>query len=737
MAEVPFSEHSYSFDAIRKDLDDLYARQGIITPQSFGAKGDNATDDVAAFLAFRAWAMAFNTNFPDLGILLEFQPNGRFLCSNGFIFNGINNLTVRGNNSSLTNINSNFNDAYISFYLGGYGFSAFLSPTAAACGLTLNQTAYPIATAIQGVAAVTCLTPANASNMVPGNWALVGCNFCFTGNPPGIRFFDYVKIVSVNPGSGLVTFDRKLTNTYPSTLPSHVGAGALNAAFIFPFQAGFGMRQKYKDFNIQSSPFASAANYVFMQGEYVEIEGGVFGGGIDPSQLINGLVSGAQIAGVASGFEIDHWVNSVSFRDCNIGSVFDVNTAGSAVEVANCIGPGIKQCGSSIRVTGCRFGTVDLTKCLYGTFENNYPCAVTAWPTTGVSQLVVDGTIITYAAGIITIPQSSINYGSPNPVTQFLFDIWNGAVADIVMTASGFTAGTGGFVKILSITDDVTNVYLTLDVMSLTVTAVGVNAGGTSYAVGNTITLANGIVLTVATLNVSAVATVTITQQYAQKRSTSAVAQTSTSGSGSGATFDLTYGVPNGTQIAAPNMISYSGKNNIGGETSGFTVTDAGNRVLSAFPNGDVRTISGGKRTALIAPVSGDVINYQKQICRGYLKQITINVLRAFTGAQYGANALFLNIVGVLPYTTYPYIQINLSIIGQRQITPFGVTGIQSGDVAKAQYQTTMDQIYNGAYAVNIGPNYVTFPALTDATSLQAIIELDIEFEDMARNVPW
>jgi hypothetical protein len=79
------------------------------------------------------------------------------------------------------------------------------------------------------------------------------------------------------------------------------------------------------------------------------------------------------------------------------------------------------------------------------------------------------------------------------------------------------------------------------------VTAAAVQAGGTGYAVGDTITETGGTaisqaVLTVATLSGSAVATVTVTYPgfYTVKPS-DPVAQGSTSGSGTGATFNMTW----------------------------------------------------------------------------------------------------------------------------------------------------------------------------------------------------
>jgi hypothetical protein len=69
-------------------------------------------------------------------------------------------------------------------------------------------------------------------------------------------------------------------------------------------------------------------------------------------------------------------------------------------------------------------------------------------------------------------------------------------------------------------------------------------AGGSGYAVNDTITLANGVVLTVATIATGAVATVTISNAGSVNTSSipaNPAAQVSTSGAGTGATFNLTW----------------------------------------------------------------------------------------------------------------------------------------------------------------------------------------------------
>jgi phage tail sheath gpL-like len=80
------------------------------------------------------------------------------------------------------------------------------------------------------------------------------------------------------------------------------------------------------------------------------------------------------------------------------------------------------------------------------------------------------------------------------------------------------------------------------------ISAAAVAAGGTGYAVGNTINLSNGVVLTVATIATGAVASVSITNHGSvpkgQTPPANPVPQSSTNGTGTGATFNLTW-VPN------------------------------------------------------------------------------------------------------------------------------------------------------------------------------------------------
>lgn len=89
---------------------------------------------------------------------------------------------------------------------------------------------------------------------------------------------------------------------------------------------------------------------------------------------------------------------------------------------------------------------------------------------------------------------------------------------------------------------------LPLDVIGLTTTAATVNAGGSGYVVGDTVNLAHGTMLTVATVSAGAVATANVTSPNyygcVSGSTVTAEAQGATSGAGTGATFNLTVAHP-------------------------------------------------------------------------------------------------------------------------------------------------------------------------------------------------
>jgi hypothetical protein len=122
------------------------------------------------------------------------------------------------------------------------------------------------------------------------------------------------------------------------------------------------------------------------------------------------------------------------------------------------------------------------------------------------------------------------------------------------------------------------------------VTAAAVAAGGGGYAVNDTITLANGVVLTVATLSADAVATATITDQGSITTAPPAnpQAQISTSGTGTAATFNLTWTTPDVSGITSAANTVQTDVNNLSTAIQGTDIPPDGtmiNNIVSDLTN--------------------------------------------------------------------------------------------------------------------------------------------------------
>lgn len=374
------------------------------------------------------------------------------------------------------------------------------------------------------------------------------------------------------------------------------------------------------------------------------------------------------------------------------------------------------------------FGAVSLAGCLRGTCENNGPCRVRAWPGNGVQNLCIDGKTVTHSAGIITIPYAAMNYN----LETFLRAIWTGALCDIIRVQGGSQNSTGGTVRINSITDDETNIYLGVSESSLTAVAATVKLGGSGYAVNDKITLKNGVIMTVAGVGSGAITEVAVAQPYADSRAAIAVSQAITSGHGSGATFNLRFGIGNGTLITPPNVLEYSASGNRQGDTGGLTADDAvlGGRIVPGFINGDIDALIGNTRHGIIAPQTGTSYANLNQLCRGRLKLIRVKVLRPYTGSQFSPNSLFLIIQQTAPADERLANQvINLSKAGERRITAAAVSGMQPGDVLNG------GNAFFSAYNVLIqhGNGIAT---MNDSSKLLPIVEIKISLEDVTHEGP-
>lgn len=186
------------------------------------------TDDAPAFKTFNTWARA-NQGAANQVVLTI--PNGANCWFSGpqsipgtTIFNafaaGISNLIVEGAGATLNSING------FGYQLAGQGIIEK--------GLTdVGGQSARIQSASAGATQIT-LTPASfsagyISRFSAGGWIMIGdlntqANWMSpagSGSPPNIVNFEWRQMTNVNAGTGVITLDRALTNSYLSTLPEY------------------------------------------------------------------------------------------------------------------------------------------------------------------------------------------------------------------------------------------------------------------------------------------------------------------------------------------------------------------------------------------------------------------------------------------------------------------------------------------------------------------------------------
>lgn len=219
-------------------------------------------------------------------------------------------------------------------------------------------------------------------------------------------------------------------------------------------------------------------------------------------------------------------------------------------------------------------------------------------PVTGAASYNVYKTQVSYGAPVpagsaygftgnctaTTFVDSNVaaDFSQPPPIAANPFASGSG------VTATTITAG-GSYTTAPTVTASAPPAGITATLTPLLrVLTAPVNAGGAGYAVNDTISLSNGVILTVATVAAGAVATVTITNPgSAATLPANPVAQVSSSGGGTGANFNLTWEVytnvitNGGTGYLSAPTLTYSA----GAATATATLgpSNAGNPAVPTF----------------------------------------------------------------------------------------------------------------------------------------------------------
>lgn len=226
------------------------------------------TDDAPAFALFNTFGRAAGSS----SILLNFPSGGgcQILSAgtsgNGSHFvDGVQNITVDLNNGKLSSPFPGLNNQPGAFY--------YLGAFTPLCEFGINEASGctgRIASVSAGATTVTLTDPSwssrfstvDGSNWIAvtgfdtqGLWKPFGQGYGF---PPNPYFYEYVKVININAGTGVLTLDRALVNTYLSTWPLYDFGGAFGAdeggpATVYALKPSFNTVVEYRNGTLYQS----------------------------------------------------------------------------------------------------------------------------------------------------------------------------------------------------------------------------------------------------------------------------------------------------------------------------------------------------------------------------------------------------------------------------------------------------------------------------------------------------
>jgi hypothetical protein len=210
-----------------------------VAPEQYGAIGDCEADDTAAFRAMNAAILDAQANDQLLQVTISFPPSRCYHYTWNRWLWGIRHVRVLGHGSTFQNIGTNvwsINNVSIVTNRGLTNLTPLNDP-----GYVERKIGYTkIATVAAGSTSVIALNHSEVSLFSPNQWALVYSYDQQLGPsaPPNARFFDYVRVTSVNTMTGVISLDRPLVHTHRQDFPDVPTAGTepVGAARIAPLE---------------------------------------------------------------------------------------------------------------------------------------------------------------------------------------------------------------------------------------------------------------------------------------------------------------------------------------------------------------------------------------------------------------------------------------------------------------------------------------------------------------------
>lgn len=177
-----------------------------------GVLADGSTDNATALMAMNT-ALAGTDNFYQIQFgagEVRYTPNAPWLY-------GIKRYAVIGAGPELTKFKTIYTGSDWSFQRPFYVGNLFQDSVLSYAGSLSIPSSYLFNTVTVGSLTVTTTTAGDAANFAAGNRILLwGRDQVGNGYPPGVRYFEWNEVVSVNAGTGVITLRYPIKQSYNS-----------------------------------------------------------------------------------------------------------------------------------------------------------------------------------------------------------------------------------------------------------------------------------------------------------------------------------------------------------------------------------------------------------------------------------------------------------------------------------------------------------------------------------------
>jgi hypothetical protein len=450
------------FAYIRSFIDGQHVtlnRNAETTLSSISTAITYGTDDAPAFVAFNTWARANQGSNNQVVLTVPKGADCWFGSANKSVVPqllngwaaGINNLIVEGTGARLNSVGG------FGFQLGGYGVCQAGIAAAKGCSARIQ-------TVSTGATQVTLTSASLASGYVnrfsAGKWILIGgldpqaLWKSAYGYPPNLHFYEWRQITAVNAGTGVVTLDRALSNSYLDTWPLYNDGNAYEAdpggpASIYALGDTWNATVEYRGLTIDQDgqTYAQVRNITYRNVIFAGAHGGI------PTQNETWTAVNTSFANV--NMEIDKLVGTVTMDGVTIKQIMFQSSStdlfimrnsrvtkrldGGAkrTEITdstlNNFGPGVWAYGNSVGPTICTRCNITTFNFDFGIFQNDNP-----------SPYSMSGGVISFANTAAT--------GSGPPQR------WVVPGTNTFWSAPGYL--TVGLFQVQAVTQDATNTYI-------------------------------------------------------------------------------------------------------------------------------------------------------------------------------------------------------------------------------------------------------------------------------------